>query len=114
MVKKLDFNSLQRPTLDVTMKDEEQTKLRLICPRQGLIERLEAGLNDLQEVCEKRDGSSIKACYELAADLFSENDAGITVTGEELRGKYDLGLEELIVFFSAYMEFINEIKNAKN
>lgn len=114
MSKVLDFNSLQRPTLEIVMKDDEHTKLHLICPRAGLIERLESGLKELQEVLEKRDSSSIKACYKLAAELFSENDDGVDVTADDLRNKYNLGFEDLIFFFSAYMEFINDFKNAKN
>lgn len=114
MAKILDFNSLQRPTLEITMKDADKTKFKLICPREGLIERLEAGLNELHEVLERRDSSTINATYTLAAELFSENDQGVIVTADDLRNKYNLGLEELVFFYSAYMDFINDIKNAKN
>ena len=114
MAKVLDFNSLQRPTFEVTMKDDARTKLRLVCPKESLVERLESGLKELREILEKKDGSSIRACFQLAADLFSENDNGVEITAEMLRDRYRIALEDLVVFFSAYTDFINEIKNAKN
>lgn len=114
MAKTLDFNSLQRPTLELVMKDEKKTKLHLICPKESLIERLEAGLKELNEVLKKKDGSSIRACFTLAAELFSENDDGVTITAEALRDDYHLGIEDLVIFFSVYTDFINEIKSAKN
>ena len=110
----LDFNSLQRPTLELVMPDENKTKIRLICPTENLVERLEAGMKELTEIMNKKDAHSLAACYTLAADLFSCNDTGLQVTAEDLRDKYRLGLDALVVFYSAYIDFINEIKNAKN
>ena len=39
---------------------------------------------------------------------------GITFTAEDLRDKYGLKLEHLICFQPTYLDFINEIQNAKN
>lgn len=114
MAKVLDFNSLQRPTLELVMPDEKRTKLRLVCPTESLVERLEAAMKELTEVLEKKDVTSIRACFDLAADLFSCNDTGLQVTAEDLRDKYRLGLDALVVFFSTYVDFLDEIKNAKN
>lgn len=114
MPKVLDFNSLQRPTMELVMPDENRTKFRLVCPTENLVARLEAGMKELTDIMNKKDGSSIRACYELAADLFSCNDTGMQVTAEDLRDKYRLGFEHLVVFFSNYVDFIDEIKNAKN
>lgn len=114
MPKVLDFNSLQRPTLELVMPDENRTKFRLVCPTENLIERLEAGMKELTDVLNKKDGTAIAACFALAADLFNCNDDGITVTAQDLRDKYRLGLDALVVFFSTYVDFIDEIKNAKN
>ena len=114
MPKVLDFNSLQRPTLELVMLDDNKTKLRLVCPTERLIERLEAGMKEMTDIMKKNDSSSVRACYELAADLFSCNDDGLQITAEDLRDKYRLGFEHLVVFFSAYVDFIDEIKKAKN
>ena len=42
------------------------------------------------------------------------NQQGLQVTAEDLRGKYRLNLEALIVFYNAYMDFIGEVTHAKN
>ena len=114
MAKSLDFNSLQRPTLELTMCDDAQTKIRLVCPYEKLIEKLETVGPELTETMKKNDASAIRAVYEFAAELFSCNDMGTKITAEDIRDKYRLGLESMIVFFSAYVDFIDEIKNAKN
>ena len=114
MSKVLDFNALQRPTLELVMPDENKTKIRLVCPTESLIERLEAGMKEMTEVFKKKDSTAIAACFELAAALFNCNDNGLQVTAEDLRDKYHLGFEALVVFFSTYVDFIDEIKNAKN
>lgn len=114
MAKILDFNSLTRPTLELIMKDEERTKLRLVCPTESLVERLETGMGELKSVLGKKNAESIQAAFSLAADLISCNDAYVSVTAEDLRDRYRFGVEDMVAFFLAYMEFINEIKSAKN
>ena len=36
------------------------------------------------------------------------------MTVDDLRGKYRMNLDSLIVFFSAYVEFVEELTKAKN
>lgn len=114
MAKTLDFNSLARPTLELIMKDEARTKLRLVCPTESLVERLDTGMSELKSVLEKKNAESVRAAFSLAADLISCNDAYVVVTAEDLRDRYRFGVEDMVAFFLAYMEFINEIKSAKN
>lgn len=110
----LNFNSLQRPTLVLTMADENQTEIKVSTPSEELVEKLEASLPELQEICKSGNREAITAIYELAAQIISCNRSFIKVTAEELRGKYNMDLESMIIFFSAYMDFINEIYKAKN
>lgn len=115
MAKRLDFNSIQRPTLELTMPDEAKTKLRLVCPNAALIEKLEAVGPELIEIMEKNDAKSIRAVYDFAAEIMSCNDEGKLITADDIRDKYHLGLDAMIIFFSSYNDFIDEeIKNAKN
>ena len=50
----------------------------------------------------------------MAAKLMSCNRAGLQVTVDDLRNKYKLNLEALIVFYNVYLSFLNEITSAKN
>jgi superfamily II DNA or RNA helicase len=71
-------------------------------------------LPELQSVLSGGDRESVELCYDLAARLINCNRSFITVTAEELRKKYGLDLEGLVVFYSAYADFIQEINSAKN
>ena len=114
MAKNLDFNSVQRPTLVLTMKDAEKTKIRVSTPTEALIEEMQAVTAELGEVAKTGDGASIKAVFDLAARLICCNRDGIRVTAEQLRDDYNINLEDLVIFFSAYIDFVEEISRAKN
>lgn len=114
MAKILDFNSLSRPTLELVMRDEAKTKLRLTCPTEALIERMETGTGELREILARRDAAAIRAAFALAAELMSCNDSYTEITADQLRDVFRFGIEDLIAFFVCYGEFIDEIKNAKN
>lgn len=112
---KFNLNALTQPTMELIMRDEQQTTLHLVCPSEKLVERLQEGMTELKEILDKKDKASIDACYKLAADLISENEERVTVTADELRNKYGFNSDLILVmFFKAYMDFIAELNNAKN
>lgn len=114
MAKSLDFNKISRPVLRLTMLDEEKTIIAVSTPSEALIEELEAALPEIKAVAARGNKETIEYMYGLAAKLINYNRSFITVTAEELRKKYKLDLESLIIFFRAYIDFIGEIANAKN
>lgn len=114
MSKKLDFNTVTRPVLELTMMDDERTVINVTAPTEGLVEELTSIAPHLNEIKNSGDAESIAAIYDLTARVMSCNRSGVTVTADELRGKYKINLEALIIFFAAYIEFIDEITNAKN
>lgn len=114
MAKNLDFNSVQRPTLVLTMKDAAKTKIRVSTPTEDIVEKLQTVSHELNEVLANGDGASIRATFDLAAQLISCNRDGIRVTAEQLRDEFNLDLEDLVIFFSAYIDFVEEISRAKN
>ena len=113
-MKKLDLNALQRPTLDLTLRDANHTEVHMTLPSTKLIERLLAIAPELSTVAKGADAQSIKALYSLAADLISNNTDGLTFTAEELRDVYGVRFEDLFFIFPAYLEFVNEVQSAKN
>jgi len=114
MRKTFDFNSYDKPELEITLKDPDSTKIVLCTPTVALIERLQVAASDIKEVVKEGNENGISAMYGLMADLINCNIDGITVTGEELRSKYKMELVDVIVFYSLYMDFVDEIKAAKN
>lgn len=114
MARELNFNSLERPHLKLTMRDANHTVLRVTTPTEELVEKLTVCASELQTVLEKKDADATLAAWGLLADLLSYNMEGIKVTAEDLRGKYGLYLEDAIVLMTAYLDFITELTSAKN
>lgn len=114
MAKTFDFTALEQPTLEVTMNDEEHTRLHLCTPTVELLERFTAAAKDARIIAKKKDGQTVQALYELMADIFGNNADGVAVTADDLRKVYNLNLVHFIAFMPVYLEFIEEIKSAKN
>ena len=113
-MKMLDFNALQQPTWPLRLKDEAQTVVNLSTPTTGLVDRLIAMTPELEKVAQNKDGRTIRAAYELIAEIMSCNDDGFTFTAEELRDRYKMSLLDMFRFVAGYMEFIKEMQDAKN
>lgn len=114
MSKVIDFNSYRRPTLILSMKDEDKTKLHVIGPTVELVEELRANLAELQTALSGNDSRASCTVYELAAKLMTCNMDGIELTAEELATKYEMNMEDMAHFYMAYVDFLEDIKNAKN
>ena len=113
-MEKLDFRSFIQKTWEVVLCDEAGTTLHLTAPTEELIERLSANMQTLTKVFETRDPNMIASAYDLAAEFISCNTEKLQVTGEELRTKYGFKLVFMAAFFKQYLDFVNEINDAKN
>lgn len=111
----IDFNDIEQPTLDVTMRDKDKTVLHLSVPSVEFIEKLQA-LEPVLAKMKKGDNAveSVKKVYAFFAEIFSHNEDGIKVTAEDLLKKYNLNLLHLLRLYGVYMDFIADINNAKN
>ena len=107
----LDLNTVQRPTLELTLCDEARTVLHIGLPKEADINELQSMDFSALDSSEQADAADV---YDMAARLINCNRDGIKITGEELRGKYGMDEELLILFFEAYTDFINEITSLKN
>lgn len=114
MAKTLDFNVLVPPTLPLVMRDDRRTEIVVTLPTEGLVEELQNLGPHMTEMLQENESEAIPAIYDLAARLISCNRAGLQVTAEDLRDKYRLNLEALVVFYNVYLDFIGEINKAKN
>ena len=110
----LDFNALQQPEWPVTLKDDAKTTVRLTVPTVELIDKFTAMAPELAAAVKAKDGRTVKTAYSIVADLMNCNTDFLTFTPEELRDIYNMSLLDLLVFTKGYLDFISEIKNAKN
>ncbi len=113
MARILDLNSVQHSIMDLTLCDDNRTVLHLDFPTEQLVRELE-GMGPRLKELETGDHSAVDMIYNLAAQLISCNLDYVKVTAEDLRGKYKMNLYGAITFFSAYMDFINELADEKN
>lgn len=109
----LNLNTVKRPTLDLTLMDEEQTLLRVKMPTLDMFKEMQEMTSSLDGV-DDGDKDSAVALYDMLAKLLSNNRDRIKVTAAELKGKYGVDLDSAILVFRAYVDFITSIINAKN
>lgn len=114
MTRTIDLNTLEQPTLELTLRDPNRTLFRLIYPTVSVIERFKAAKNELQKVANTKSADSIKKLYELTAEMISCNADCVSVTAEDLRDVYNVSFTDLIFIFKAYLDFINDLEDIKN
>lgn len=109
MSKSLDFNTLKKQTLAITLPDEKQTKLFITTPNKKTFEKFVAIRNALTD---ENNESIIDDLYDMVGEIMSHNKAGKKITGKYLSDVLDF--EDLIIFIQAYTDFISGITNSKN
>lgn len=105
----LNLNTAKRPTLDLTFSNELETQLHVSFPTKDMVEELK---NLDVSTVDDDDVDALVNSYELAAKLISRNRENIQVTAGELRDKYCMDMEALILFFNAYSDFVSEVVEA--
>lgn len=115
MSRSLDFNAIERPTLDLTMRDEAHTVLHISAPTEAFVEEMESLGPTIDKMKKGGDTRELfQALYEFFAKVLSHNEDGLKVTAEELRNVYKLTLLDIFALYGEYMAFIEELQSAKN
>ena len=114
MARLLDFNSIEVQTLDIVLRDEARTLVHLRYPTEGLVQELTRIAPHMNKVLETGDEESLSLTYDLVARIVNCNRDGIKVTGDELRTKYGMDFECIVLLCANYLDFLKDITNAKN
>lgn len=110
MSRNLDFNTLKKQYLPVTLNDEKKTKLLLTTPTKSVLDDF-IRINDY--IGEENVGDeAIDELYRVIARVLSHNKAGTRITKETVEELLDF--EDVIVFIHAYTAFIDDVVNSKN
>ena len=113
MAKPLNFNNVKKQFLTITLADEKQTTLMIGTPTKAIMDDLTLLQNSMNSA---NDTDSNKEAtddlYNACARVMSRNKAGVKITKEFLAEIFDF--EDITIFFSAYMEFIDEVIASKN
>jgi hypothetical protein len=81
-------------------------------PTKAIMDELTALSAKLESVSEDSDAELINDLYYACAKLMSRNKTGTKIEKEYLENIFDL--EDIIIFFNAYMGFINTLATEKN
>lgn len=110
MSKSLDFTKLKKQCLTVTLADEDNTKILVTTPTKKVLDEFLTMKDSL--VGEDVGEEAIGELYAMCSKLMSQNKAGRKITTEFLEGLFDF--EDLVIFITAYSEFIAEVASSKN
>ena len=111
MAKTLDFNTLKKEYLTVRLKDEKKTVLMIGTPTKAILDEFIA-INETISENDGADKEAVNDLYKVCAKVMSFNKGGIKVTADQLSESYDL--EDIMIFFNAYSDFMESVTKAKN
>lgn len=109
MAKILDFSKSKKPTLPI--KFDDGSMIYIYTPSKGEVEEMLDASEYFDNALEG-DREAINKLYEITARLMCNNKMGREITVDELAGYFDI--EDIVVFFRGYSEFISEVTKAKN
>lgn len=110
MSRGVDFNTLKKQYLPVTLNDENKTKLFIITPTKKVLDDFISMKDSL--TAENARDEAIDELYEIVARILSHNKTGVKITKEKVEELLDF--EDVIVFIQAYSDFIAEVTGSKN
>lgn len=113
MSKAINFNTVKKRYLTVTLTDEKKTTLMIGTPTKAIMDELillQSSFDVLSE--DEANAEATDDLYNACAKIMSRNKGGIKITKDELAEIFDF--EDIMIFFNAYMDFIGEITDLKN
>ena len=112
MAKSLDFNKVKKQFFPVTLPGDDKPIL-VGTPNKALLAELIELQKNVDSIPEDNVDEYTDALYDVVARIMSQNKSGTVITVEELSKKLD-DIEDLFIFCTNYMEFLNEIVSQKN
>lgn len=112
MAKSLDFNTIKKQYLTITLPDEKKTTLMIGTPTKGVMSELSALQDSFNSTEEEQNSETMDILYETCARVMSCNKTKTYISKELLEEIFDL--EDIVLFFKAYREFVHEVSSGKN
>ena len=113
MSKTLNFNTVKKEYLTVTLPDEKNTVLLICTPTKSLMSELTSLKTTFSaETTSDNVEQVLDELYEVVARVMSRNKAGVKITKEKLTECLDF--EDIVLFFNSYLTFVKEIQFGKN
>lgn len=113
MNRKLDLNSIQRPTFELTLMDENRTTIHVKTPSVNKFREMLAVSAELEKAGEDSQ-ATVELIYSFLAGILSFNRELLTITADELLEKYGVDLDAAMLIYREYIGFLNDITTEKN
>ncbi|MDD2954453.1 MAG: hypothetical protein PHC95_15110 [Parabacteroides sp.] len=111
MAKTLDFTKAKKNFLTITFVDGEKILVRT--PTKNIMDKLIELKSAFEGVEENENNTqALGEIYDITSMIMSNNIARKKIEVDYLSEVLDL--EDLMIFFESYMEFVNEINEVKN
>lgn len=113
MAKGINFNTIKKQYLPITLTDEKNTTLMVGTPTGAVLNELISIQSTLKDVDENEvTTDDLSSLYAVCAKILSRNKGGVIVTSKQLEELLDF--EDIKILMSEYMNFISEVMSAKN
>lgn len=112
MARAINFNTIKKQYLTVTLADEKKTTLLVGTPTKELMDELIRLQSDVKEDENENNEETLDDLYLACARVMSRNKGGIKVDKKLLEKNFDF--EDIKLFFEAYMDFLGEVMGSKN
>ena len=112
MSKALNFNTVKKQYLTVTLADDKKTTLMIGTPTKSVMNDLVLLQASVEAINDDTNPEVIDDLYRACAKVMSRNKAGLEITKEALEEIFDI--EDITIFFNAYMEFLDEVMSANS
>lgn len=111
MGKTLDFTTRKKEYLTVKLNDEKKTVLMIGTPTKEILDEF-IEINERVTEGGGADKEALDDVFRVCAKIMSFNKGGIKITDKYLAGFFDI--DDVMVFFNAYGEFMTSITHSKN
>lgn len=111
MAKILDFTKVKKKYWTVKLNDDKKTTLLIGTPTKAILTKF-LEINETIDDNDGADNETINDIYRVCADIMSFNKGEIEITPEYLEPFFSI--DDVMLFFNGYSEFMSSITNSKN
>lgn len=108
----LNFNKVEKHYLRITLFNEKAPIL-VGTPNKKLLDKIMA-MDNVLKVKDDADlnDEQISDLYRISAEILSVNKTNRKISNKDLESMFDI--EDLLLFFNTYMDFLDSVVNLKN
>lgn len=110
-MKNLNFNSIEKKHLIVTLNDENNTTLLVMSPTKKIMDLL-VSIEDTLRAEDVQSQNQINELYSLCYLILSRNKGKVKINKEDIEECFDI--EDIVIFLKEYMSFISMQMQGKN